>query len=1806
MERIFILLMAGIPFLPLYAKLPTPDFTMPETEMKNAENQIEKAIKTQDNRMLIDGMIRLSLAKTRITSDNLPQSIIHLDSIATSTTDTSARSVMHLLEIDMLADMVENDGFRFANRLQARGERPQDMREWSREDFVDRIIELTQELISHSDELKAIPITEYKEIVIMPKVLPEFTPSLYDMIAHHAAARINDVATTSEISILRYCSWSNFLISRPKVDDKAAQCLVDIYASLLERRDPASPAFIYSETQRLSSNLYSQSNSETAVDSLINYYNEISDSPYSIEIINHLIDINADPLLLEPIAREALAKHPDYANLAKTKNFIAECDQTKIEVVIPGAINANTPIPMQIKRKNANSVKIKCYRLPQFVHTGDLDNCAFVEAITTEADSLTFPPLPAGKYAFIAETTTPKGKRVKHSQEAWVRVSDIEIMTVLKINGEQRIYVTDAITGKPLADTKVIFYKRRQNNECERLTNSDGYCVLPAGFNDCSAYAVRGNHRSEEINIYRGYNYHYNNVANCQVRSFIDRGVYRPGEVMKFAIVAGAISNDNISVVKQQSFTATLYNANHEKIDSLQLTTDNFGRANGSFTIPGNGLTGSYRLSISNMGYNRTTKYFEVSEYKAPNFFTEINDDDCNLESLANVKITGRVATFSEFPLAGAKVKYHISGINSWWNRAEFDNHSGEITTDDRGHFSIDVPADCFSTTKGKMLLNIHLDVTDDKGETQPYEHIVSVGKIDCLPPLANYTVDADRPLELPSSFKDLDCVDWQIFDDNSCVAEGQITPDSLSIDLSQLASGVYRLQLTLPDNSDSVSSHLQLYRHSDKALCFEAPLIVMDDEVTANADNTFEITYGNSFDNYAYYIITCGDKVTSEGWLHSEKGVHKFFSKAEFSRLLQSEITLIWMDNHRTMSKTVTLLPAVAPDKITIECVSFRDNIVPGSREKWQLRIRNNNGKRYTSAVIANMYDAALDNIADNEWTFNMTIPHISAFSMSNSAYLSFVNTSAISKLNYASSPTFTPPYLNYYGLSFYQMNYDLLYECCMPTQSMRKANDLDIDDSVAEEDIAGESASEGENDNNGILRDESVKSAFFMPTLVSTEEGDVVIDFEVPDRNTKWHFTALAYTDDMQYDIIDRLVTASKPLMIQPNLPRFVREGDKLSLSAMAMNNSDSRQVVDVQFTIVNGNDTITRSFKAIEINAGEKKTVKMDCDIATGTEIVSTVKIMLNGIAVDGQRDMIAILPATTDVVEASPFYLNENSQKATIPMPTFNSKGLITFEYADNPAWYAATALPSIVSDNATASAQAYNYFATRVAECIVGNNPDIAEALKTMKMRSPLHDNADLKIISLDNTIWHRSADNETEVMNTLCKLTDNATIDYRKKKATTSLYELQNNDGGFSWFKGCDSSLWTTIDVLHTLGYINEMGYAEKSNSMVNDMVMKAINYCDEYFVTEYLNHPKHRPSLIAKAEGYVRIRAMHQVPKMNKTMKEIADTATLNMIDRRQQCSPVEKADIAIYLATIGKTKEAEIFVESLRQTAVKNELRGMYWDVDFADKTAIVAKALKAFHRLDPDDKAINDMRRFLLLSKETQCWGSTINAVHAVNALLNTGDNWAKKSRRSPSITISGKPLDTNDASPYYGYLRRTLDIDRSEGVITINRESGTPAWGGVYCQYSAPMDSINAHSAGDIRIEKQFFVYDNDGKLLPKARKQFNVGERIHVRLTIRSERDLDFVAMTDDRAAGFEPVQQTAGYDWQDGVVIYKENRDSSTQFFISRLPKGSFVLSYDVYANNAGSFASGIASLQCQYSPKITAHSEGTVITIRQ
>ena len=146
----------------------------------------------------------------------------------------------------------------------------------------------------------------------------------------------------------------------------------------------------------------------------------------------------------------------------------------------------------------------------------------------------------------------------------------------------------------------------------------------------------------------------------------------------------------------------------------------------------------------------------------------------------------------------------------------------------------------------------------------------------------------------------------------------------------------------------------------------------------------------------------------------------------------------------------------------------------------------------------------------------------------------------------------------------------------------------------------------------------------------------------------------------------------------------------------------------------------------------------------------------------------------------------------------------------------------------------------------------------------------------------------------------------------------------------------------------------------------------------------------------------------------------------------------------------------------------------------------------------------------------------------------------------------------------------------------------------------------MDSINAHSAGDIRIEKQVFVYDNDGKLLPKARKQFNVGERIHVRLTIRSERDLDFVAMTDDRAAGFEPVQQTAGYDWQDGVVIYKENRDSSTQFFISRLPKGSFVLSYDVYANNAGSFASGIASLQCQYSPKITAHSEGTVITIRQ
>lgn len=1787
-----------------WGKNNVPDFRYPETVINDATKQIEKADKKGNHKALVDGLVRLSIAKSQISADYMPELINHVDSFAARVSDVRAKSLLLGLESDIVVAAYQHESYKYDSRQKAGDVRPSDPREWCREDYEDRIIELTDSILCHRTELLATPVKDYESILEMPNVCPEFVPSLYDMLAHHCIAEINDLADS---------------YSKGNENSAAKQCVAGIYASLLASHEEGSAPFIYSELQRIKG---SENNSKAAEAELkahlLNLADKYKDSPYSVEILDYLVDLDSSPRTVA-LARKAVARHSNYPRINALRNFLKRIDQQTMGISYSEAAKPNEEILIDINKKNVDRITIRAYSVdgifdirmknlkqmkPMMEWSANLN--------ADDRQTVRFPGLPTGRYILVPKFIDRNSHNavIPNQTPSVLTVSAIDIMMVNRINGDYFLMVVDTDSSKPIEGATVTVRKDEDGKIVKSLrTDANGYAMLNS-LNDYGYYyfqAIVGNDHSRSLSTWLN-NTSTDDNRHLKASVFTDRGVYRPGETVNFAVAAYVSGVRFLETAKKKSLTVELQNTADKTIASQTLQTDEFGRVSGSFTLPTDGLTGTFQLVVVSGDMPVVWKGIEVSEYKAPTFFIEIDREKSELSDLQHVTIKGKAMTFSQMPLAETDVKVALSeSFSWWWDDMDFSDYETTVATDSNGEFSICVPAECFSAAKGEIFVNAKVSATDSRGETQTASAILKMGKMASLPMLDNITANADKPVALSRDLKNFDNLTYEITDSASnVVKKGSLSPDNITIDANNIASGEYTVKVSIPDGSDSSSFRLRLYRFTDAKPAFDTPMLIDNDtDIKCAADDSFALNWGNSKPHWFFYVIACDGNVTDYGWHHAEAGMHKFTGKAEFAPRGSSCLCLYWTDKHETKSAFITLTPATPQDSIEIVAETFRDNITPGGKETWKLRIKNNNGKTFRSAVIANMYDAALNSICINTYRFSPT------YTTTDEYWQDFRDPSNCHSIIYSplqmlDVATFVAPWLNYYGR---QLGYDYFvseynsallrgYVAAVPMADAKLEESL-----VTKESKTDAEATEPDRQQSANLRDEGIKTAFFLPGLVTNEQGEVTFTFDVPNRNTQWQFSAVAYTDDLHAHYINRIVSAAKQLMVQPNLPRFVREGDCVTISAAAQNNTDTEQTVDVVID-TNGQK---HAFKGIVLQAKSSKTVTASFNVPASTEVVVTTSVCQNGRTADGQRDRIAVLPATTDVVEASPFYITADKSRADITMPHFNRNGRLTLEYADNPAWYAASALPSMQQTAETATAHIVNYYVATVASRIVADNPEIADAIAAWQkspLKSRLEQNADLKTIALDNTPWSRRAETETDMMAHIADIADPATVQYRQQRALTALNDLQRPDGGFEWFRGCRSSIWTTEEVLNLFGYLNEMGYYPADDAIAQQIVKRAVEYCDNYYNKMSKREGATRKSVIASASDYIFIRSMLPVAAPADSIKWIADGVVDMAASGWGDYSIMGKAKAAILLANSGRNDVARNVVKSLRQFARKSGDRGTYWDIDGIDKVTLAATALKALNKANPDDPMIDDVRHWLLLAKETQCWGGATKACDAINALLTTGKNWTAAVRKAPQIKVGNVKIDNDAATPYFGYIRRSIDMKRNDGSISIRRDKGCPAWGAVYCQYNAPADSVKSHANADIRIEKQFYVYNSANTLRPDATTEFAVGDRIQVRLTIRSERDLDFVALTDNRGACFEPADQLSVYEWQDGTGSYRETRDSATNIFFSHISKGTYVITYDVYANNAGTYTSGIASLQCQYAPALTSHSAGATLTV--
>ncbi len=1852
MKNLFLL--CCIAAVSLMATAKATDFNFPETVITEATKQLDKAQKAGDSQGVIDALVKISIAKTHISGDFMPEAIAMVDSAAKASSDRVAKSLLYSLEADMYLALYENNRRVFATRDELADTVPADVMEWSRGNFIDKIIELSDLSLSEKEILSATPIKKYKRIITLPKAGNEAVPTLFDMLAYHALYNVKNISTYTQLPLRALNSSKTFLNSRIKYDDRSDAFFDRTYRALLETNKDNEPAFIYAELHRINNtvkrmkrNDYTKAKYVECLDSL---YSQFSGSKYSAEILVRKADYRFNKADYEE-AKRCVARHGKYNRIGELKNIISRYEQQTVSLNYKECVTSTDSIKITVRSRNVSDITVKTYKIPESIElTGNIIKllpkfklvCSedykvnYIEGNNDTTTVVKCPPLSYGRYVMIPEFKDSKTGKTVTSKNLYsdnMRVTDISLI-MTTINNENRIYAVNSVYGNPIEKVLLHF-----SDGSAQKTNRYGYAVISNSKKNLNVYATYGNDRSTDEHFYSRDNTPRDNSRKA-AKIVTDLGVYRPGDTMRFAAIVYNTGKAS-KPIANLTVKAVVSDANRKEIASMDLVTDAFGRVDSLVTLPTGGLTGRFTISIKEAanGNSIESSTFMVSEYKAPTFYVELDEKQSDFSNTDSLMAKGRVLTFSQFPLANVKIDYSIAPEYAyWWTNSEDNgNVEGSVTTDNNGCWTISIPDDIFGNTdKKRGMFRLSINATSENGETQPFETIIKIGNARILQFGDNQEIENSILAEASGTTRinftvtdynneklAVDC-HYELADGNGkTIAEGTVNSGNPVFDFSTVKSGKYILRMSIPGEDDrQTEREIIIYRTDETEPPYSTLLWTTVEKVKCDTEGNFSFKLGSSHDTFVYSIVTNSDgEVINEGWRPFMKGIRAFEGKALIPKDGEAKIELLAIRNHKVYNKEISLIPAVPADTMKIVTETFRDNITPGSHETWKLRFSGNNGQKYVGAMIADMYDAALNKIQGN--TYNSYI--IRSFSHDPFSYQQpyYYNSSTSASTTYKalSVPSFTMPYLNMYGQSFYNtvfaqaevMRTKSLNSAfgSAPTYNSTKQDAVSDSGAALEESVVvktTEQTEEATSDNNSY-RDPDIKNAFFMPALVSDNDGVVTIEFTVPDRNTQWQFTAIAYTADMKADAVNRLITANKPLMVQPNLPRFVRTSDKVELKATVMNNSDKATAAAVTVEIfdpVTGKISSTYNYDC-NLAANDSETVSTMLDVkGLKGEIGYRIKAV-NEEYSDGEQSLITILPATTEVVEAVPFFLTENQKETKIDVPKFGANGTITVEYCDNPMWYVVTALPSIMSESQTASALVNNYYVTAIGSAIVNGNRQVSEAIKQWnaanRQKSNLQKNSELKTVGIEDSPWVKAAESETAMMDKLIELTDSATIQYRLQKSLTSLRDLQNADGGFTWIKGNESSEFTTWNVLSRFGYLKEAGYLDAFDPLLNDIVERATEYADSMMIKNILKAEKPE-TVYPRYSEYIFIRSMLVGNNMPKGQITVAKD---NIIDRTKKhwgkFTIEDKAEAAILLANYGEKAEAAKIVESLRQYARKSSA-GYYWDVDNCDKVKLASTALKAFYKVNPADPDIDNIRRWILLSKETLNWGTTPAACDAVNAVLATGSDWKNSDRRKPEIKFGKEKISTGDADTYFGYVKQTVANGKGKS-LTVKRHGDNPAWGAVYYRYEAPMAEVENASSSDIRIEKTFYRYGNDGKLESLPVSEFKIGDRLQVRIIIKTARDLDYVALTDDRAAIFEPVDQLPVYEYAEGTRYLRETCDSATNIFFNRLMKGTRVITYDVFVNNAGTCSSGIATLQCQYAPQQVAHSAGTTVTAK-
>ena len=1523
----------------------------------------------------------------------------------------------------------------------------------------------------------------------------------------------------------------------------------------------------------------------------------------------------------------------------------------------------NLPVTSAVLQNRTTHFESKYARLQREEHFSLKPTTDYLNVDTT----LTIQAPQAGIYFLKA---VPDGKK---------GVSDGTLMNVTALktiyrplpDGTLELVVVDAVSGQPVSEAEVTIYTEKGGGYSPQQTyQADKQGTLKLDFLNSNKYWYNAHTAADNampiLNLWKNDYYYKESKRKEVLQLFTDRSIYRPGQTVYVSGLAYEMEKDSTRVLADKKYTVSLYDANNNETGKVEVRTNGFGSFSGQFVLPSPCLTGYFSLRAAD-----TSVSFKVEEYKRPTFDVTFEPVKVEYQVGDSIEVVGMAKTFAGAPVQNARVHYNISRSYAWvWRfmgrgSARWE---GEAMTDADGKFSVPVHFEIDSDRRESPLwyytYNIQADVTDGAGETQQANLSLPLGSTSMVLNMDNLpdNLVKEKKLEIKLTAMNLSGepvdtpVTYQVVEmeeqkdgqekEGRKVLTGTVEANKSFVPeaIYALPSGNYRLKLSAKDTQGrecTASKNFLLFSLNDK----RPPFVITDwfyqDGLEFDAASPATVYIGSSEKNvYLLYDVFAGNKRLESKRIELSDSVvsFRFPYKKEYGDGIL--VSMAFVKDGRLYSHNARIMKPAPEKKLQLKWTTFRDKLRPGQQEEWKLTVLYPDGSPAEAEMLATMYDASLDKIySAHKLDFGVDFHYVVPLTYWNTSYmrnaylyvdfplkrlravpleyseLIIPSTGRMEAMvvGYGGSPRATlAGALKIRGRSAANavMNQEAVTDMVLQEEMVETS---------AQEKVEMGSSEELAETGDIQIRENFAETAFFYPQLRTNEKGEVSISFVLPESLTRWKFMGLAHTRNVDYGRIEATATASKEFMLQPNMPRFVRVGDKANIAASLMNLSDKGVKGTVRMELFNPEtEKVFYSQKQkFDVKGGETGHVNFTFEVSDKYAVMACRMVADGDTFSDGEQRYIPVLTDKQWVTETVPLNVNGEGTHTFSLENLFNkhsktaSEQRLTVEFTAHPAWYAVQALPVVAHpQNEDALSWATAYYAHSLAAYIVKENPRIKQVFDSWKAQggtketfmSNLQKNQELKNILLAETPWLAEATNEAEQKQRIATLFDLNTMNSQLAVSVEKLGELQNADGAWSWYKGMQGSRYVTTQVMEMLVRLNALTHQD-ADSRMQPMIQKGFEYLGKQAAEEYKSMKE------AEKKGAVGIRPSEQVlrylyicaldgkaPVDEKVNRYFID----KLSGEGKELTIYGKALGAIILQQSGKVAEARLFMQSLMEYSVVTDEMGRYFDTPkaryswFSYKIPTEVAAMEAIQRITKDTKAIDEMKRWLLKQKQTQTWETPIATADAVYALMATGASDLLANTGGVEITL-GKEVIRTPADDAIGYIKKTVSGDvMNIKKVRVDKEGTGMGWGAVYAQYLESMDQIGEQGNG-LSVSRQ--LYKGDEALNESV--PLKVGDKITVRLTVKADRDMDFVQIKDDRAACMEPLQAVSGFRWGNGLGYYQATKDASTQFFIDQMRKGTYVIEYQVYVNRTGEYQAGIATVQSAYAPEFGGHTGG-------